>query len=119
MIRQLQFHIDRLQIILEPVKVGDLAIIRIAVLELLETSRRQDPGLIAQASDLVPGWLNDVFDGNARINVPLGVANILEIGVKDGCDFLYRAFASRNSHNSSLDARAYAIRRYLNILKYQ
>lgn len=119
LIRQFQFHIDRLQIILEPVKVGDLAIIRIAVLELLETSRRQDPGLIAQASDLVPGWLNDVFDGNARINVPLGVANILEIGVKDGCDLLYRAFASRNSHDSSLDARACAIRRYLNILKCQ
>lgn len=119
LIRQLQFHIDRLQIILEPVKVGDLAIIRIAVLELLETSRRQDPGLIAQASDLVPGWLNDVFDGNARINVPLGVANILEIGVKDGCDLLYRAFASRDSHDSSLDARACAIRRYLNILKCQ
>lgn len=119
LIRQLQFHIDRLQIILEPIKVGDLGIIRQAVLELLETSRGQDPELRAQASDLVPRWLSDVFDGNARINAPLGVANILEIGVKDGCDLLYRTFASRNLHDSSLDARACAVRRYLNILKCQ
>lgn len=119
LIIQLQFHIDRLQIILEPVKVGDLAIIRQAVLELLETSRGQDPELRAQASALVPRWLSDVFDANCRTNAPLGVTNILEIGVKDGCDLLYRAFSSRNSHDSSLDARACAIRRYLNILKCQ
>ena len=119
LISQLQFHIGRLQIIVEPVKVGDLAIIRQAVLELLETSRRQDPELKAQASDLVPGWLNSAFDANSRINSPLGVANVLEIGVKDGCDLLYRVFSTRNTHDSSLDTRGCAIRRYLNILKCQ
>ncbi|KAK1829942.1 hypothetical protein QBC39DRAFT_331997 [Podospora conica] len=119
LISQLQFHIQRLQILLAPVPVGDITIIKQIVSELLMNSRGQNPELIRQASDLVPGWLNNVFDANSRINAPLGLADISEIGVKEGCDLLYRLFSTRNSHDSSLDARECAVRRYLNILKCQ
>ena len=119
--RQLQVHAQRLSLVAEPVKYSVLQELRQGVAELVDRARRLDPDLKAQATELVPEWLREVFEANAAVNAPSTARYISNIPVKEGCDLLHRHFSRRHPQDASTDprSRAAAVRHYLNLLKCQ
>ncbi|KAK5651816.1 hypothetical protein OQA88_11684 [Cercophora sp. LCS_1] len=116
--QQLQSHAQRLSLVVEPVKFSVLQELQESVAELVERSRRQDPELRAQSSDLVPKWLYDVFEASLTINTPRTVRSTSDLSVKEGCDLLHHHFSDRRSDSSSR-GRAAAVAHYLQLLKCQ
>ncbi|KAH8900564.1 hypothetical protein GQ53DRAFT_801137 [Thozetella sp. PMI_491] len=116
--REIQFHTQRLSLISKPVDTDLLVAIRRDLSEVVEWSRSQRPELRAQASELVPSWLRDVFATNITINPPPTVPDPRDIPMKAGCDILCRHYSGREHHDKITDPKRRIIHRYLTLFKY-
>jgi hypothetical protein len=115
--RKIQFHTQKIYLIIEPVKLEILTTMDEKLDEILYLMRAQLS--ISSPLPTIPDWLDNRFRSTILENPPRAFTEISKIPLKEGFDALYTHF--RESTNTFRDPEGISqtAEQYLNLLKSQ
>lgn len=114
--RDIQFHSQKIYLVIEPVNLNLLTTIGVDVAEILSYMRRLFPPAPLPS---LPRWLDIKFTHAAFENSPRSFRFLTQLPLSDGFDALYLHFRESTYAFRDIETAAQTPEQYLNLLKCQ
>jgi hypothetical protein len=115
--RRIQFHTQKIYLVMEPVTLGLLTTIDGKVDEILDLMRTHFS--VESPLPLLPSWLEFRFQQTVLENPPVGFLDLSNIPLREGFDALYTHFRESTYAFRDPETADQTVEQYLNLLKSQ